>query len=734
MMRRWFFYFLVLIVFQNSWLCAQNSDIDHWETVVQADQVWRYFPGNSEPALNWKDSTFNDESWLTGQGGIGYSDGDDITEIDPVVSLYLRKTFNLSDTSSIVSMIFHMDYDDGFVAYLNGVEIARSNVNGSPPAFNTVSGAPREATMYMGGFPDEYQISKQFINQNLSEGDNILAIQVHNTDITSSDMSAIPFLTLGTSDTTWTFSSPPLWFTPPMDDNVSELPIISINTLGQTIVDDPRIVAEMSVIDNGVGQLNNLDDPPTGYEGRIIIEIKGESAQMFPKKSYSFETQDSIGENRNVPLLGLPEENDWILYAPYSDKTLIKNVLSYKLTRDMGRYATRTKYCEVFINGFYKGLYVLMEKIKRDSSRVDISKLKPEDIDGDQLTGGYIVRIDKVDGNDYPPWVAYPELRLPYENPVTLQFFNPDGDKLGPEQQNYIKDYIRQFEITLSGKEFLSQSGGYHQYVDRDALVDYVIVNELSKNIDAYIFSMYLYKDRDSKGGKLTMGPVWDFNIAYGNVNYNDAAKGIPGWMYEEDYRIYWIRRMMKDWVVKNRMGCRWHELRGNQLSDEKIFGYIDSLIASLENPIIKNFKRWPVLGQYVWPNSFIGDSHLQEIDYLKNWLGDRLNWMDNNVFANCVTSLNENETNNLVVYPNPFKEYIKIQGNKEILGNSIIKIYNTTGQLVKQMTSSESMTGLQELYWDGSDHSGGEVAAGIYIVRIISGNIPLWKGKVIKE
>jgi len=249
MMRGRFFYFLILVIFHNSWLYAQNSDIDHWETVVQADQDWKYLPGISEPPSNWKDSTFNDTNWLTGPGGIGYADGDDLTEIDPVVSLYMRKAFNLADTSSIVSMVFHMDYDDGFVAYLNGFEIARSNVVGSPPSHLTTSNTPREATMYIGGFPDEYQLSHTFIRQTLKEGDNILAIQVHNTNISSSDMSAIPFLTLGTSDTAWTFSSPPLWFTPPMDYNVSELPIISINTLGQAIIDDPRIVAEMSVIE-----------------------------------------------------------------------------------------------------------------------------------------------------------------------------------------------------------------------------------------------------------------------------------------------------------------------------------------------------------------------------------------------------------------------------------------------------------------------------------------------------
>ena len=372
-MKNWSPYFLTIffiILFFKCW--GQPFQVDHWETIVHAQQDWHYFSGISEPPMNWKELSFNDSTWDIGKGGIGYADGDDSTLIDPTISVYLRRKFDLLDTSKIAALLFYMDYDDAFVAYINGIEIARANITGTPPTYTTLASTYREATMYSGGVPQEFGINSSIISDLILEGENILAIQVHNHDIGSSDMSAIPFLIAGIRDTTVSYMELPDWFISPLDFYSSNLPIIAINTFGTPIPDEPKIKAEMGVVDNGPGQINHISDSFNGYHGWINIEIRGESAQMFPKKSYGFETQDSLGENNNVALLGLPEENDWILYGPYSDKTLIKNVLSLKLSRDMGRYASRTQYCEVFINESYQGLYVLMEKIKQDSNRVDI--------------------------------------------------------------------------------------------------------------------------------------------------------------------------------------------------------------------------------------------------------------------------------------------------------------------------------------------------------------------------
>ncbi len=131
----------------------------------------------------------------------------------------------------------------------------------------------------------------------------------------------------------------------------SNLPIVVINTHGQTIPDEYRIIADMGIIYNGPGQRNHVNDPFNNYDGKISIELRGSSSQMFPKKQYALETEDAQGENLNVSLLGLPEENDWILNGPYSDKSLIRNVLIYRLARDLGNYASRTRFCELVLNG-----------------------------------------------------------------------------------------------------------------------------------------------------------------------------------------------------------------------------------------------------------------------------------------------------------------------------------------------------------------------------------------------
>lgn len=719
-MRRSVFCFIASICsFAYFTAYSQLSEVNHWETIIYPDHVWKYLPGTTPPPADWKDLHFDDSQWSEGPGGIGYGDGDDQTVIGPVISLYLRKTFSIADSSRIAFIVLHMDYDDAFVAYLNGNEVARANIGGSDPAYDAVSTGDHEAIMYSGGLPEEFSIPPELFKQVLYNGENILAIQVHNRAQNSSDMTALPFLSVGMRDSAITYLPPPDWFIPPIDYSISELPIISINTLGNVIQDEPRIKAAMGIIDKGPGKLNSINDSITGYNGWISIEIRGESAQMFPKKSYSFETQDSLGNNNNVSLLGLPVENDWILYGPYSDKTLIKNVLSYRLSRDLGRYASRTSYVELYINRDYKGLYVLMEKIKRDRNRIDIASLTPLDVEGDQLTGGYILRVDKVDPNDYPAWVAYPDPGIPNEHPVTLQFFDPTGQELLAVQQSYIQNFIRQFEASLNSTSYLHSETGFHRYIDKDALIDFLIVNEIAKNIDAYIFSTYLYKNRDSEGGKLTFGPVWDFNIAYGNVDYNEFVKGTSGWVYNEGYRMYWFRRMMNDWGLKMRMSCRWHELRANEFSDVHIMNFIDSLVNALQNPINKNFKRWPVLGEYVWPNSFIGNTHAQEINYLKNWLQQRLNWMDANIPETCITGISNNlsELHYLNVYPNPFTDHVvfDINGNEAAITH--ISIRDPLGRYIKDFSGKELSN--SPLIWNGSDHSGNSVSSGLYIIKI---------------
>ena len=721
--------FLICVSFTTS---AQS--IDHWETVVYNNSMWRYFPGASDPGATWMKNNFVDGTWSQGQGGFGFGDGDDHTTTSPAaISVFSRITFTITNLSKIESALLHVDYDDGYVAYLNGTEIARANMgNANPVPYDQPSGSPdHEAVLYTNGVPEGVLLNKQKIEDLVVQGSNVLAIEVHNISLTSTDLTSSAFFSVGISDNSTTYGTVPDWFEEPLNFESSTLPIIVINTNDQEILDDPRITADIGIIDNGTN-LNHVTDPFNNYAGKIGIEIRGESSQMFPKKSYSVETRDELGANKDVSLLGLPKENDWILYAPYTDKTLMRDVVTYLWGNQLGFYASRSRYVELVINGDYRGVYVLLEKIKRNKNRVDIANLKPEDISGDDLTGGYLLRVDKIDENDYPAWTSVPVPKLPGENNINFQFHDPEGEELVNVQQQYIKNFIFQFESALSGSSFKDPSTGYRKFIDVPSFIDFMIVNEIGKNVDAFVFSTYLHKDKDSNDGKLHMGPLWDFNLAYGNVDYNAGAQYAPGWMGDESYRMYWFRRLRQDPYFTNALKCRWTSLRATTFSNVKMLHTIDSIAAVLEEPQKRNYKRWPILGTYIWPNQFVGDTYQSEIDFMKQWIVDRLEWMDSNMPGSgpCldpdpVTGIDPSQEMQLVVYPNPSSSSFHIEFPFRKNDRYTLSVFNSLSQKVYSIDSVEG----DDVIWDAKD-----VPAGIYVVVIESPKNERFVARVIKQ
>ncbi|MCB2220484.1 MAG: CotH kinase family protein [Bacteroidetes bacterium] len=635
---RYFLIFIILLpvfIFSGK---AQPGGIDHWEMLVEAGNLWNYFPGTEEPPADWRDLLFDDTEWSQGPGGIGYGDGDDATIIDPVGSLYMRQLFTVDDPAEIVGALLYIDYDDGFVAYLNGIEIARGNIGlpGWIPPFNAYAdNDTHEAQLYQGGEPEHFGLNAMNLDTLLTAGNNVLAIQIHNCNATSSDLSAIPYFFAGTTDTTNTGGSLPDWFDENDFEFSTHLPIMAIDAYGQQIPDDPRIIANLKVYNNPNGQMNSILDEPTGYDGIISIETRGASSQMFDKKSYSFETQLASGENNNVELLGLPSENDWILYGPYSDKSLLRNVLIMQLAREMGWYASRTVLCEVLLNGDYRGIYVLMEKIKRDNNRVDINDLDGNDNAGDSLTGGYIVKIDWPDnGNTYDWQSPVHYFNGDYLN-LNYQYEYPDRDEITGPQAMYIENFVSSFEEALIGGNFMNIQEGYRKYIDVHSFADYFILNEIANNVDAYRLSNFLTKVRDSKGGKLFEGPIWDFNLGFGNCDFGNAWQTF-GWALSNPFVVeiipFHLKRLRQDPSFRNLTRCRWDELRTSTLSEDHMDGIIDSLITYLGPAIERNFDRWNILGTYVWPNYYVGNTYQDEIDYLKGFIDARLSWIDNNL------------------------------------------------------------------------------------------------------
>ncbi|HYG39021.1 MAG TPA: CotH kinase family protein [Cytophagales bacterium] len=725
-MKRFF-----ITIYLLSILCFpifSQTTVDHWETAVYDTTTWRYFPGNSNPGSEWKDNSFSDASWTEGKGGFGYGDNDDNTIIEGISSVFVRKTFTITDTSKIADALLNVDYDDGFVAYLNGTEIARSNMSQVSPAYSDFSQTIHEASIYQGFVPESFSIKNKL--DLFKNGENILAIQVHNSDAMSSDLTLRAFLSFGIADPASYFDETPFWFVKPFVFESSNLPILVINTNGQTIVDDPEIIADMGIIDNGFGNRNKVADPFNDYEGKISIEVRGESSQMFPKKSFKVKTlNNSAQADTAVSLLGFPKEDNWVLYAPYSDKSMLRNVLTYDLGNKMGHYATRTKFCEVVLNGEYQGVYVLMEKIKQDKNRVDIAKLTNKDIDGDDLTGGYILRVDKIDWNDYPAWESVPVPQLPNENNISFQFFDPDGEDLLTAQKQYIKDYIFEFQSSLTKSSFRDATG-YKKYIDIASFVDYILISELNKNVDAYQYSTYMHKDKDSKGGKLKMGPIWDYNLAFGNVDYHANSQYAPGWMYNDNYRMFWFRRMMSDPEFAGNLYCRWLELRKGIFSTDHIHNWIDSTANVLKEAQERNYKKWPILGTYIWPNQHVANSYENEIVFLKEWIRKRLVWMDSNLPKICqespVTGIYEEAKEaEISVYPNPSSEGFNFSFQKANK-NSKLQVYNLSGKLL----FSNRINGTS-YFWDGKLDNGTKLLPGIFLYKIDLG-AKVITGKII--
>jgi hypothetical protein len=703
---------------------AQLNAIDHWETVVLETDTWHYFVGDTAaPPVDWQQPSFDASMWQNGQGGIGYADGDDNTIIPNTLSLFMRLDFNIIDSTTVISALLNADYDDAFVAYLNGHEIARANIGtvGTPPLYTDTADIYREAVMYQGGNPSAFFLTQNDLNQYLNQGNNTLAIQVHNHSIGSSDLTARFFFSVGLNDTAMIYNPVPSWFVVPF--LATNLPVLKINTNGQTILQEMKITAEMQLIDNGFGNLNYLDDLPNGYNGQIGIEIRGASSTMFDKKGFGIETRDSLGDNNNVSLLGMPSENDWVLHGPYSDKSLLRNFLTFHIGNQMGNYTPKVRFCELFLDDQYWGVYVLMEKIKRDNNRVDIANLSPTDTLGDELTGGYIFKIDREMGPDNG-WFS------PYGYGY-YAYHHPNAEDLHPLQKSYIQNHFNAFESTMASANFNNPITGYRSWIDVPSFIDYMMIQEITRNIDAYRLSAFMYKDKDSNGGKVHAGPIWDYNLGYGNTDLCD--NGIyHGWAFQYNqscgspFPFFWSK-LVSDASFRDDFNCRWQELRANVLHTDTIHHFIDSMVLILNDAQIRNFEKWNVLGTYVWPNAYVGQTYAQEVQYLKVWIRQRLDWMDLNMIGNgnnCTTATKAVfEDRNFKVYPNPFKEYLSF----EIIDNQslTIEMFDVLGKKVTTLNVDNANTFYQI--------NTNDLQPGIYFYTILKDNQIVGKGKVIK-
>jgi hypothetical protein len=513
----------------------------------------------------------------------------------------------------------------------------------------------------------------------------------------------------------------------------SDLPIVVITTQGGApIIDDPRVIAHMGVIDNGPGIRNYLTDPYTNYDGRIEIEIRGSTSQQYPKKGYALETQDSLGANAQVAILGMPVENDWILYGPYPDKTMIRNVLTFDLARQMGHYASNTRYCELTINGDYRGVYVMMERIKRDNDRVVIEDVHVPNLWNDTLTGGYIVKVDKLTGEVGYSWESN------YDNEVVFQFHDPEFDELNSFQASYMEDYIGEFEDAIWGPQFDDPINGWPKYIEAETFFDFFIMQELGRTVDGYRSSSFLFKDKNTLtwNARLHAGPMWDFNLSFGNADYCDADL-TTGWQYEFDNICnfstaipFWWERLLDDPGYANGLRCRWDVLRQGPLKTSNINNFIDSVALHIEEGRLRNFQRWPIIGVYVNWNGFVGNTYQEDLDYLKNYMSQRSLWLDANIPGNCNLAVPEEPFQEEYhrLWPNPIEHDFSIGFSLFSPGDVTIEILDISGRNLASIEVGNKSAGSHAI-----NVSDLELHPGNYLYSIRKDGAVLYSGKMIK-
>ena len=410
-----------------------------------------------------------------------------------------------------------------------------------------------------------------------------------------------------------------------------DVPPVLLVDVGDDIPADTKIDGRLELIEDHDGTLLDLADAPRTWEGRIGIEIRGQTSSGFDKKSYNIETRDVNGDDVDVTLLGMPDESDWVLYGPYCDKTFLRNILVYRLGSELGRWQPRTRIVELFIADEYQGVYVVIEKIKRDEGRVDIAQPAAGAADGD-LTGGYIFKREGA-GQD-EGWTS--------AHHIVWDHHYPRHDDISVEQDAYLRAYVDEFESMMLGPSFADPLLGYRAWIDVPSWVDFAIMQEVSRNIDGYKKSSYYTKAADPDGGLLYMGPLWDFNLAFGNVYYCDGwqIEGLvvyTNWCFAwpDEYTPWW-EMLMEDPTFTADLRCRWEELRDDVLSMEHIDALIDEQLDQLEAAEPRDHQLWPVLGLYLWPNYFVGESYDEEIGYLRDWIDARLLWLDGNLPGTC--------------------------------------------------------------------------------------------------
>ena len=373
------------------------------------------------------------------------------------------------------------------------------------------------------------------------------------------------------------------------------LPIININT-NDSPIDSKEVYVEGGITVNGGLYFEDINEQDIKIKGR------GNSTWVLhPKKPYQLKFDDK------TPMLGMPQDKKWLFLAEYSDKSLMRNKISF----DYGQmsnldYTPKAEYAEVFLNDTYNGTYLITQKVEVSSNRLNL----PDN--------GYLIEIDQDYRMEVEDVFFQPTL---FTQNYTTNVFNIKEPSVNYDDAAYylIKDHINAFEAALFGDDFQDPEIGYQAYIDMPSFIDWYLIQEISKTVDAQWYSSIYFNY--IPGEKIKMGPLWDFDLSYGNVDYADATYTEGFWVKNNP----WYQRLFEDPNFENQVKERFMYFYNNS---DIIYDKIDDYEAYLTQAQQENYQKWPTLGTYVWPNPVYFDTHTEEVTHLKSWLASRLNWL----------------------------------------------------------------------------------------------------------
>ncbi len=408
-------------------------------------------------------------------------------------------------------------------------------------------------------------------------------------------------------------------------DLPAHLPVMLVDVGGRTIERDVEIPGTIVMIEKHDGTHTDLATAARSMTSPITFEGRGNFTWTLPKKGYSFELQDATGTDVERELLGLPAGSDFALYACYTDKTCLRSALVFAVAQELGTWSPRTRFVELYIDGTYRGLYMLFERIRRDKARVDIPK--PATIEGaGDLTGGYIIR------NEGPGNGNGEDFTLTSKRIYTYHYPNPTN--LTPAQSAYVRGAFQRFEDALA-----ASPAAYAEVIDEASWVDHGVIEELTNNWDGYVHSIYMTKQSDADGGRIGMGPPWDFDLAFGNGNVTGYNCRTDNWAhrneraYPNDVPTYW-RALYEEPQFQRAWKCRWQQLRTGPLALATFETRIATWVAYTAAARMRDQAAWPTIERAIFPNCSTEPTYDADVTWLRAWIEARLAWLDTRVAA----------------------------------------------------------------------------------------------------